>query len=46
LLSDRVSKVAELDPALSSSERASLLLAAQLIAVVREATLERLAATN
>ena len=45
-LSDRVSRVAELDPTLSSSERASLLLAAQLIAAVRQGALERLAATN
>jgi hypothetical protein len=35
-LSDRVLKIADIDPALTGSERVSLIRAAQLIAVVRE----------
>jgi hypothetical protein len=45
-LSERVLKVADVDPALSGSERASLMMAAQLIGSVRERRLERLAAAN
>jgi hypothetical protein len=46
LLSERVLKIADIDPSLSGSERASLIMAAQLIAVVREGRLERVATTN
>jgi hypothetical protein len=45
-LSERVLKIADVDPGLSGSERASLMMAAQLIAVVREGKLGRLAAAN
>jgi hypothetical protein len=45
-LSDRVFKIADIDPALTGSERASLVMAGQLIAVVREKKLERVAAAN
>jgi hypothetical protein len=45
-LSDRVTKIATTDPALSPSERASLMLAAQMITQVRESKLSRLAAAN
>jgi hypothetical protein len=45
-LSERVLKMADVDPSLSGSERASLRMAAQLIAVVRKGRLERVAATN
>jgi hypothetical protein len=45
-LSDRVTKIASIDPALSASERTSLLLAAQMINQVREGKLSRLAAAN
>jgi hypothetical protein len=45
-LSERVLKIADVDPGLSGSERASLMMAAQLIAVVREGRLGRLAAAN
>jgi hypothetical protein len=45
-LSDRVTKIASIDPALSASERTSLLLAAQMINQVRASKLSRLAAAN
>jgi hypothetical protein len=45
-LSERVLKIADLDSALTGSERASLVMAAQLIALVREGRLERMAAAN
>jgi hypothetical protein len=43
-LSERVLKIADVD--LSGCERASLIMAAHLIAVVREGKLERVAAAN
>jgi hypothetical protein len=39
-------KIADVDPALSGSERASLIMAAQLIAQVAEGKLSRVAAAN
>jgi hypothetical protein len=45
-LSERVLKIADVDPGLTGSERTSLVMAGQLIAVVREKKLERLAAAN
>jgi hypothetical protein len=45
-LSDRVLKIADIDPALTGSERTALLMAAELIAVVREKRLARLAEAN